>query len=80
MKSFAVLGLAAAAAALPQASSPAGCSSSTDGTFQISTVNVTNSKRSLEARQLSGVLTLSLTDGVLKDQAGRQGYIAANYQ
>ncbi|KAL6705513.1 hypothetical protein ACN47E_006630 [Coniothyrium glycines] len=80
MKSFAVLSLAAAAVAVPQASSPAGCSSSTSGTFQISTVNVTNSKRDLEARQLSGVLTLSLQDGILKDQAGRTGYIASNYQ
>lgn len=82
MKSFAVLSLAAAAVALPQASTPAGCSSSASGTFQISTVNITSSaaKRDVERRQLSGVLTLSLQDGVLKDQAGRTGYIASNYQ
>jgi len=81
MKSFVVLCLAAAAMAIPQASSPAGCSSSSSGSFQISTVNLTSSKkRDLERRQLSGPLTLSLNGGILKDQAGRQGYIAANYQ
>lgn len=82
MKSFTILSLAAAAVAMPQASSPAGCSDSADGTFQISTVNVTSrsTKRDLERRQLSGVLTLSLEGGKLTDQAGRTGYIASNYQ
>lgn len=80
MKSFVALGLAAAAVALPQTSSPSGCSSSSSGSFQISTVNVTSSKRSIEPRQLAGTLTLSLADGELKDQAGRTGYIASNYQ
>jgi len=80
MKSFAVL--AFAATALAQSSPPAGCSSSTSGTFQISTVNVTNSKtkRDLSSRQLAGTLTLSLQNGNLKDQAGRTGYTASNYQ
>jgi hypothetical protein len=79
MKSFVALALAATAVAQ---SAPAGCSPSTQGTFQISTVNVTNSrtKRDLSARQLAGTLTLSLQDGILKDQAGRIGYIASNYQ
>ncbi|KAF1851880.1 uncharacterized protein K460DRAFT_401881 [Cucurbitaria berberidis CBS 394.84] len=82
MKSFVALSLAAAAMALPQSGSPSGCSSSTSGTFQISTVNVTSgsSKRDVEKRQLAGALTLSLNDGLLKDQAGRSGYIASNYQ
>lgn len=81
MKSFVALSLAAAAMALPQASSPAGCSPSTSGSFAISTVNITSSaKRDIEKRQLSGTLTLSLQNGILKDQAGRTGYIASNYQ
>ncbi|KAF2851031.1 covalently-linked cell wall protein-like protein [Plenodomus tracheiphilus IPT5] len=81
MKSFVALSLAAAAVALPQTSSPEGCASSSSGSFQVSTVNVTSSaKRSIEARQLAGTLTITLTDGELKDQAGRIGYIASNYQ
>jgi hypothetical protein len=79
MKSFAVL--AVAATALAQSSPPPGCQASTSGTFNIQTVNVTSSrKRDVEARQLSGTLSLSLQNGNLKDQAGRTGYIAANYQ
>ena len=82
MKSFVALSLAAAVMAMPQSGSPSGCSSSSSGSFQISTVNVTSSssKRDVEKRQLSGALTLTLQDGILKDQAGRQGYIASNYQ
>lgn len=82
MKSFVALSLAAAAMALPQSGSTSDCSSSASGTFEISTVNVTStsSKRDVEKRQLSGALTLSLEGGILKDQAGRQGYIASNYQ
>lgn len=81
MKSFVALSLAAAVVALPQTSSPAGCSPSSDETFQITTVNTTSSaKRSVEKRQLDGTLMLTLKDGVLMDQAGRQGYIASNYQ
>lgn len=82
MKSFVALALAASAMAMPQAASPpAGCQASTSGTFQITTVNVTSpKKRDLESRQLAGPLTLSLQNGVLKDQAGRTGYIASNYQ
>ncbi|KAJ4297806.1 hypothetical protein N0V90_005702 [Kalmusia sp. IMI 367209] len=82
MKSFVALALAASAIALPQQSSGSGCEDSRDGSFQISVVNVTDSssKRSVERRQLSGTLTLTLEDGVLKDQAGRDGYIASNHQ
>lgn len=80
MKSFAVLALATGAT-LAQ-SPPSGCQSSSSGSFNIQTVNVTTSstKRDLASRQLSGALTLTLNNGILKDQAGRQGYIAANYQ
>lgn len=82
MKSFVALCLAATALAIPQSSTPpAGCSASSSGTFQISTVNVTSpKKRGIEARQLAGALTLTLSNGILKDQAGRTGYIASNYQ
>lgn len=82
MKSFVALALAATALAAPQASSPpSGCQASAPGSFQIQTVNVTSPrKRSLEARQLAGALTLTLQNGILKDQAGRTGYIASNYQ
>ncbi|KAJ4381223.1 hypothetical protein N0V86_003572 [Didymella sp. IMI 355093] len=82
MKSYIALALASTALAYPQTSGSSGCASSSSGTFQIQTVNQTsaNNKRDLEARQLSGVLTLSLKDGVLTDQAGRRGYIAANDQ
>lgn len=31
-------------------------------------------------RQKDGILTLTLKGGILKDQAGRTGYVAANYQ
>ncbi|KAF2116948.1 hypothetical protein BDV96DRAFT_645348 [Lophiotrema nucula] len=66
----------------PEASAPSGCSTSASGTFQITVVNVTTSasKRDLGKRQQAGILTLSLSDEVLKDQAGRTGYIASNYQ
>lgn len=82
MKSFVALAFAASAVALPQSSSGSDCKDSRDGDFAISVVNVTDSssKRSVERRQLSGILTLSLEGGELKDQAGRAGYIAANHQ
>jgi hypothetical protein len=80
MKSFAILALAATAA-LAQSSPPSGCQASSSGSFNIQTVNVTRStKRELSTRQLAGALTLTLKDGILRDQAGRQGYIASNYQ
>jgi len=65
----------------PASSAPAGCSSSYSGSFEITIVNVTTSaKRDLVERQASGVLTLTLTDSILKDQDSRTGYIAANFQ
>ncbi|KAJ8109983.1 hypothetical protein OPT61_g7056 [Boeremia exigua] len=81
MKSYIALAFASTALALPQTSGSSECASSAPGSFQIQTVNKTSStKRDLEARQLAGALTLTLKDGILKDQAGRQGYIAANDQ
>jgi len=82
MKSFVVLGLAAAVTAIPQASSGSQCASSAPTTFAVTTVNATKTatKRSLERRQLDGTLKISLKDGKLTDQAGRTGYIAGNYQ
>jgi hypothetical protein len=83
MKStFAVLSaLAASALANPLvARAPDGCSADYSGTFEITVVNATTSKRDLSTRQTSGILTLTLAGGVLKDQAGRTGYIASNYQ
>ena len=83
MKSFVALVLAASAVALPQTYSGSDCEDSRDGSFAISVVNVTGSssnKRGVERRQLAGILTLTLEGGVLKDQAGRDGYIAANHQ
>jgi len=81
---FAPLALAALASAtpMPQASSSAtaDCSSSYDGEFMIQVVNVTSSaKRSVQKRQ-DKVLTMTLQDGVLKDDEGRTGYIASNNQ
>ncbi|KAF2177191.1 hypothetical protein K469DRAFT_604189 [Zopfia rhizophila CBS 207.26] len=93
MKStFAVLGLVASALAkpmpqgvtsaiAPDASAPASCSGSRSEPFRITVVNVTSSaKRDVERRQQAGILTLTLAGGKLKDQAGRTGYIASNYQ
>jgi len=87
---FAILALVAGVFARPQgvtsmiapsATAPAGCSPTYPGTFEITVVNVTTSKRrSLAERQAAGVLTLSLAGGKLMDQAGRTGYIASNFQ
>merc|ERR1712070_577911 len=81
---FAPLALAALASAtpMPQAGSSAAadCGSSYDGEFMIQVVNVTSSaKRSVQKRQ-DKVLTMTLQDGVLKDDEGRTGYIASNNQ
>lgn len=90
MKSFAVAAaFAGAVVALPQGvttaiapkePTPQGCQTSFDGPFSISIANVTTpAKRSLEARQ-EKVLTMTLANGVLTDDEGRTGYIAANNQ
>lgn len=81
MKSYIALAIASTALALPQSSgSSSECAASADESFQIQTVVKPSSKRGLETRQLAGALTLTLENGILKDQAGRQGYIAANDQ
>jgi len=66
----------------PDSPAPDSCSKSADGTFQLTVVNVTDSssKRAIEKRQQSGLLTLKLADGTLTDQADRTGYIASNFQ
>jgi hypothetical protein len=82
MKVYIALAFAASALAtpMPQAGAPSGCVATSDEKFNIKTVDQSTSKRDLQRRQLDGTLTISLKDGVLKDQAGRQGYIASNYQ
>ena len=89
MKTFVALALAGSTVAqgvtsaiAPTSSAPAGCESSASGSYQISVVNVTASakKRGFQRRQLAGTLTVTLEDGVMKDQADRTGYIASNYQ
>ncbi|THY12415.1 hypothetical protein D6D02_05201 [Aureobasidium pullulans] len=90
MKSFAIAAaFAGAAVALPQGvneaiapqeATPQGCSTSFNGPFSVSIANVTtNAKRDLERRQ-DKVLTITLANGVLTDDEGRTGYIAANNQ
>lgn len=85
MKSFLALAFVASALAspypAPQSGSQGDCADTHDGKFQITAVNVTKqSKRRLDTRQLNGPLTITLSKGVLTDQAGRTGYIASNYQ
>ncbi|KAI5245403.1 hypothetical protein E4T42_06745 [Aureobasidium subglaciale] len=90
MKSFAIAAaFAGAAVALPQGvtqpiapqeATPQGCSTNFNGPFSISIANVTTpAKRSLDTRQ-EKVLTITLANGVLTDDQGRTGYIAANNQ
>jgi len=75
--SVAVVGMAATASAVaPQGGPPAGCSSSSSGTFEITARQVVQA-RSLQERT---DLVLTLENGVLKDAVGRIGYIASNYQ
>lgn len=81
------LALAAAVTAAPQgvtsaispmSTAPAGCKSSYPGTFQIQVVNATSaSKRDIQKR---ADLEITLQNGILKDDKGRTGYIAANHQ
>jgi len=59
----------------PKSTDPAGCSSSYNGQFQISVVNVTQSHKRADT-----ALTCTLKNGLLTDAAGRIGYIASNYQ
>ncbi|KAF2753499.1 hypothetical protein EJ05DRAFT_219431 [Pseudovirgaria hyperparasitica] len=86
MRSFAVAAFAAVAVALPQGvteiiepsgTAPEGCQPTYAGSFNLGVVQVAGD---VQKRQLAGTLTVTLADGVLKDQAGRQAYIASNYQ
>jgi len=90
---FAVLALAAAGAnaasasysiVSPTASAPAGCATSYSGSFEITVVLPSASKkRDLVARDTcatDGTLVATLTDGVLTDSKGRIGSIVANHQ
>ena len=92
MHAFALLALAGAAVAVPSTtggtavtsavapneSTPAGCSTTYSGSFNIAVVNVTTTpKRSVEKRK---ALTVTLANGVLTDDEGRTGYIASNNQ
>jgi len=81
---FGIIALAGAVAAIPagvtsaispKSTDPAGCTSSYDGKFEISVVNVTSS-----STKRSTALVVSLADGTLTDAQGRTGYIASNYQ
>ncbi|RMZ86550.1 hypothetical protein DV736_g6230, partial [Chaetothyriales sp. CBS 134916] len=67
--------------AIPQAgnstgTAPPGCFGSVPGTFHIAAQD-TDSPSNLVKRN---TLTLTLSNSVLKDQIGRTGYIASNYQ
>ncbi|GAB7350198.1 hypothetical protein MBLNU459_g0858t1 [Dothideomycetes sp. NU459] len=85
MKSFAVLALAGAVAAIPAAvktptgSAPAGCSTNYAGSFEISVANLTSSSKR-DVVQKRKALTATLSNGVLTDDEGRTGEIVANYQ
>ncbi|KAM0144851.1 hypothetical protein ACHAP3_000887 [Botrytis cinerea] len=82
-----VAGLASVASAqvtaliTPTASAPDGCATSYSGAFQISTVNVSSvAKRQQKRADCSSSLAVTLSDGILKDQQDRTGYIASNTQ
>jgi hypothetical protein len=80
----------------PPTSAPEGCMDSVSGTFNIQINNVSSTASAKAKvrlrvpllllysnciqRQKDGILTLTLEGGILKDQAGRTGYIAANDQ
>lgn len=78
----AVAGLVSAAPAAvtsaiaPKETTPAGCSTNYDGTFEIQVINVTSSKTKRDSKALIS----TLKDGVLTDDQGRIGYIASNNQ
>ncbi|KAL6408252.1 covalently-linked cell wall protein [Ilyonectria robusta] len=89
--SLCLLAIAASAFAVPQAvtedispkgSAPEGCDATYDGTFEVTVVKASESKRDLEKRSCNGdgVLVMTLKDGILKDAKDRTGYIASNYQ
>ncbi|KAH7027930.1 uncharacterized protein B0I36DRAFT_385853 [Microdochium trichocladiopsis] len=68
----------------PSGGPPSGCSTSYDGTFEITIGQAPSAKRDLEERatcgSTAGSLIVSLKNGNLLDAQKRTGYIAANYQ
>ncbi|KAH8666592.1 hypothetical protein BX600DRAFT_511513 [Xylariales sp. PMI_506] len=65
------------------AAAASSCSSSYDGSFEISVADVTLAKRGVQERGTCGAnseLVMTLSDGVAKDAQGRTAYIASNYQ
>lgn len=78
----------------PPTSAPDGCSPDASGTFNIQVVNVSSTPSKVKVRdftslvgniltaqrQQDGILSLTLAGGILKDQADRTGYVAANDQ
>lgn len=80
-KAFAALSLVAALVAKAQTSAGVWCASTSNGVYNMQTVNMTSSsKRDMQKRQTSGALVWSISDGIVRDAAGRKGYIAENYQ
>lgn len=87
MKSFAILALVSAVAAVPslpvttaiapKGTIPTSCATNFAGTFEISIPTSVAKRSGLEART---ALELTLTNGILTDNDGRTGYIASNDQ
>lgn len=88
---LAVMGLAGLVAAAPQAvtsamapsgTAPAGCQPTYSGSFEITIVKPSGmKKRQTSTCGQTGILTLTLNNGMLTDNLGRTGYIAgANQQ
>lgn len=68
---------AVTSAIAPTASSPAGCSKSYNGEFQLVVEAISSSSKS---KRDSTPLEVTLANGVLTDAKKRTGYIASNYQ
>ncbi|KAG8165040.1 hypothetical protein KVR01_005315 [Diaporthe batatas] len=82
-----VAGQGVTSAIAPEATAPASCVGSYDGTFEISVAKVegvqkrdTNALTKRGACPTDGILVVTLENGVLKDAQDRTGYIAANFQ
>lgn len=82
-----VAGQGVTSALAPEASAPASCVGSYDGTFEISVAKVEGAKKrdtnvlaKRGACPTDGILVVTLENGVLKDAQDRTGYIASNFQ
>jgi hypothetical protein len=67
----------------PTGAAPAGCTPAVSGQFEITVVKPSVAKRDVEKRDAcggTGILVLTLENGILTDALGRTGYIASNYQ